>query len=103
MYYFFNGLVNIKNLDLNKIKVEEKLCKNIIYQVGCVAPNCVKPLYLITNKTNRYIENNEKKHLTLVPADVNKETLIKMKNYGIKSKILLDQQTIPQMIIGRNI
>ena len=34
-YYFFNNIINIKNFDLNNIKVDEKLYKNIlIYYIG---------------------------------------------------------------------
>ena len=29
-YYYFNNLINIKNLDLNKVKVDENSCKNIL-------------------------------------------------------------------------
>ena len=35
--YFLDDLINIKNLDLNKIKVDEKSFKNIlIYYIGYV-------------------------------------------------------------------
>ena len=34
-YYFFNNIINTKNFDLNNIKVDEKLYKNIlIYYIG---------------------------------------------------------------------
>ena len=29
-YYFFNDIMNIKNFDLNIIKIDEKLYKNIL-------------------------------------------------------------------------
>ena len=36
-YYFFNDRINIKNLDSNKIKVDEKSNKNIlIYYIAYV-------------------------------------------------------------------
>ena len=28
-YYFFDNIINIKNFDVNKIKINENLCKNI--------------------------------------------------------------------------
>ena len=28
-YFFFNDMINIRNLDLNKIKIDEKSYKNI--------------------------------------------------------------------------
>ena len=41
-YYFFNDMINIKNLDLNKIKIDEKSYNNIfIYYVGYVTLNSV--------------------------------------------------------------
>ena len=34
-YYFFDNMVNIKNIDPNEIKIDEKSCKNILmYYVG---------------------------------------------------------------------
>ena len=62
-YYFFD--------DNNKIKIDKKSYKDIlIYGVGYVTPNSVKPLYLIINKRNGYNEvSNGNKYLKLVPAD----------------------------------
>ena len=54
--------------------------------------NSVKPLYLIINKMKGgNEESNENKYLMLVRTDESKDTLKNMKNYGNKSKILLDQ------------
>ena len=78
-YYFFNGIINIKNFDPNKMKINEKLNKNIlIYYIGYgtikdskyVKINSVNPLCIIVNKVNRYFEKiNENKYLTLVPTN----------------------------------
>ena len=66
-YYSFDDMINIKSLDPNKIKIEEKLYKNIlIYYIGYVMAkerryvkiNSVNPLYLIINKINGYIEKS---------------------------------------------
>ena len=36
-YYLFDGIFNIKNFDLNNIKINEKSCKDIlIYYIGYV-------------------------------------------------------------------
>ena len=36
-YYFFDGIINIKNFDLNNIKIDKKSYKNIfIYYIGYV-------------------------------------------------------------------
>ena len=58
-YYFFHDKINIKNLDLNKIKTDEKSYKNIVfYHTGYVMAknlsgvkiNSINPLYLIIDK-----------------------------------------------------
>ena len=77
--YFFNGIINIKNFDPNKMKINEKLNKNIlIYYIGYrtikdskyVKINSVNPLCIIVNKVNRYFEKiNENKYLTLVSTN----------------------------------
>ena len=45
----------------------------------------IEPLYLIINKTNGYIkENNRNKYLTLLPTDARKDTLKSIKNHKAK-------------------
>ena len=78
-YYFFNNIINIKNFDLNNIKIDEKSYKNtLIYYIGYgtikdlkyLKINSVNPLYLIFSKVNGYFEEiNENKYLTLVPTN----------------------------------
>ena len=44
-YYFFEDIINIKSLDANNIKIDEKSIKNIfIYYVEYVTQNSVKSL-----------------------------------------------------------
>ena len=45
MYHFFDGIINIRNLDANNIKINEKsYYENIlICFVGCVTPNSFVP------------------------------------------------------------
>ena len=72
-------MINIKILDLNKIRLDEKSYKNIlIYYIWYVTVknlsyitiNSVNPLDLIINKTNGHIEESDgKKYVTLVPTD----------------------------------
>ena len=78
-------MINKRNLDLNKIKIDEKSYKNIlIYCVGYMTPNSVKPLWLIINKINGYIEeSNRNKYLALARVDKSKDTLKNMKSYQI--------------------
>ena len=107
-YYFFNDMITTKNLDPNKIKIDEKSYKNIlIYYIGYVTVNdlsyakssSVKPLYLIVDKINRCIEeSNGKKYLTLAPTGESKDTLKIMKNYRTKSEMLLDQKLLTRLL-----
>ena len=68
-HYFFDDMINIKNLDPNNRKIDERSCKSInIYYIFQVTPNSLNPLhYLIINNTNRYIEKgNRNKYSKLV-------------------------------------
>ena len=52
--YFFEDMINTKDLDLNKIKIYKKLYKNIIiYYISYATASSVNPFYLIVNK-NRW-------------------------------------------------
>ena len=72
-------MINIKNLDPSKIKIDELSYKNILsYYIGYVTVkdlsyrtvNSENLLYLIINKINGYTEeSNGNKCLTLVPID----------------------------------
>ena len=67
-------MINIKNLNPNKIKKDEKSYEsNVICYIGSPTPNSLKPLYLIFNKANRFIDQNNKKNLALVTTDEIKE------------------------------
>ena len=78
-------MININNLDPNKIKIHEKSYKNIlIYYIGYVTfknlryvkINSVNHLCLIAHKINGYIEqSNGNKYLILVPTVESKDTL----------------------------
>ena len=68
-YYFFDDIINIKNIDPNKIKIHKNSYKNILfYYIGYVKikdskyikSNSVNPLYLIINRVNGYIEKINK-------------------------------------------
>ena len=52
-YHFMDDMINMKNLDPSKIKVDKKSYKNIlIYYIGHMTTNSVKSPYLIINKIN---------------------------------------------------
>ena len=82
-YYFFNDMINIKNFDPNKIKIDTSSYKNtIIYYIGYITIknlsyakiNSVNPLYFIINKADGYIKkSNRNKYLNLVSTNKNKE------------------------------
>ena len=64
-YYFFNNIINIKNFDLNNIRIDEKSYKRHSYSLHWICDdqgskyvkiNSVTSLYLIFNKVNGYFE-----------------------------------------------
>ena len=87
-------MINIKNIDPNKITIDEKSKKkNLIYHLGYVTVkdpiyatfNSRNPLYLIIDKRNGYIEeSNKNKYFTLDHTDESKKTLKKYKGQWSK-------------------
>ena len=65
-YYFYNDMINIKDYELNLLKIDRKSYKDIgIYNIGYIAikkiDDCenfysVNALYLLVNHENGYIE-----------------------------------------------
>ena len=56
MNYFFDDMININNLDPNNEKLDKKSYKNIlIYYIGYMTPNSVKPLDFIISILNEYV------------------------------------------------
>ena len=98
-YYFFDDIVNTKNVAKNNIKVDEKSYKYIlIYYIGYlrikdskyVKANGVNPLYLIFSKVNGYFEEiNKNKYLTLVPTNESKEIMKKYEELYSKIRNLI--------------
>ena len=96
-------LIIIKNLNRNKIKIDDKWYKSIlIYYIGCVMVkdlwlikiNSVNLLYLIIHKINGYIgENNGNKYLTLVRTDGSINTLKTYEKLWIKTRDLIRSKT----------
>ena len=61
-----------------------------MYYVGHVILNSVKPLYLIMNNKNGYIEeSNRNKYVTLIPTDESKDKLEKYEEICSKIKDLI--------------
>ena len=71
-------MINIKNLDLNKIKIDEAHINILIYYIEHATQKSVKLLYLIINKLKGCTEKrNENKYLTVASSDESKDTLTK--------------------------
>ena len=100
MYYFFNDMINIKDVDSNLLKIDKKLYKNIgIYYIGYITIKknddyeniySVNPLHLIIGKVIGHIEEkNGSKCLVFDSSDENKEVLTKCPELwdGIKNEI----------------
>ena len=93
-------MINIRNLDPNKIKANEKSYRNcLIYYIRYLTVkdlsyttiNNVNPLHLIINRLNACIEeSNGNRYLTLVPIDESKNT-IKM-HEGLFKSVTLGMQ-----------
>ena len=98
-FYLFDNIINIKNFDLSKIKIDEKSYKNIfIYYINYVTIknsnyvkiNNVNPLYLIFGKVNAYFqETNKIKYLTLVPTNESKQKINKLEELWSKIRDLI--------------
>ena len=99
-YYFFTGMINIKDFDSSLLKIDKKSYKNIgIYNIGYITIkkidgywniHSVNPLSLMIGKVIWHIEeNNGNKYLIFDSSDENKEVLKKHTELwnGIKSKI----------------
>ena len=92
-------MISTRNLDPNKIKIDDKSDKNtLIYDVGYarvknlkyIKINSINSLYLIINKRNGYIEENHgNKYLTLVPTDKSKYILEKYEELWTKIRHLI--------------
>ena len=78
--YFFNNMIDIKNLHLNLLKIDKKLHKDIdIYYIGyitikkfsdCENIHSINPLYLIIHSATRYFkEKSSEKYLIIDSTD----------------------------------
>ena len=65
--YYFNGIININDIDLYNILIDEKSYKNIfIYHVTYI----VKPLLIIFSEVNDYVKDYDgNKYVKLFPSD----------------------------------
>ena len=101
-YSFYNDMINIKNFELNLLKIDRKSYKNIgIYNIGYITINniddyeniysiySVNPLYLLVNHASGFIEEkNENRYLIFDATDENKDLLknIQMFEAELKTK-----------------
>ena len=77
MYYFFDDIVAIKNLDLNNIKINTKSYQIfIIHDITYLPTNSLETSYFIISNTKEYIgKSNGNKYLRLVHKDERRNTL----------------------------
>ena len=78
-YYFFNDMINLKNFDLNLLKIDKKSYKDIyIYYVGYITIkkidnyeniHSVNPLYFITHSPTGHFKEKNDKYLILDSTD----------------------------------
>ena len=78
-YYFFNDMINLKNFDLNLLKIDKKSYKDIyIYYVGYITIkkidnyeniHSVNPLYFITHSPTGHFKEKNNKYLILDSTD----------------------------------
>ena len=99
-YYFYNDIIDLKDIEPNLLKVDKKSYKSIdMYYIGYITFKkivdyesiyTVNPLYLRINHTSGYIEEkNGNKYLSFDSVDENKEVFKKYGDVwdGIKNKI----------------
>ena len=104
-YYFYNDLINIKNFNNNKLKLDEKgVLGNDVYYIGYITKKTqrhvfsVNPLYLIINKIGHFEEVDGDKYLIISSEngdimqkyqwvfDGTKEIIKKINDYGQPTK-----------------
>ena len=96
-YYFYDDLINLKDLDPSLLKLDKKSFNDIyMYYIGYVLKkpehniNSVNPLYLLIAELDGYIEEKEgSKYLNISLTDSNSEVLKKYAEVwrGIKDQI----------------
>ena len=99
-YYFYNDIIDIKNVDAWLLKIDKKSYKNIeIYNTGyikikkiddCRNIHSVNPLYLLIDHVSGYVkEKGVNKYLVFDSTDENKELLQKYNDVfnGIRDEI----------------
>ena len=106
-YFFFNDIINIKNVDPSILEIKKLSCKktniniyHIVYiikkRLDHVNIDTENPLYDIFNNVDGYIikESNGDKYLIFASIDKNKELLKTTQNFGMKLKIKLKQYVV---------
>ena len=84
-YYFYNDLINIKDIDSRLLKLDKKTSMGLgIYYIGYIIKkpewnvNSVNPLYLMINRIDGFIEENDgNKYLSIANTEINSEVLKK--------------------------
>ena len=90
-YYFYNGLIDIKDFDAKLLKLDKKNISESRYLLHWLCHkkpeykiNCVNPLYLLIDSLDGFIEEKEgDKHLTIAFTGRNTEVLKNMQKFGV--------------------
>ena len=93
-YYFYNDLINIKNFNINNLKLDEKgVLGNNVYYIGYITKkewdvNSVNPLHLIINRIKDHFEEVDGDKYLIVNSE-NGDLMQKYQEifYGIKEII----------------
>ena len=75
-YYFYNDLINIKNVNINNLKLDKKgVLGNDVYYIGYITKkpqwnvNSVNPLYLMINRIKGHFEEVEGDKYLIVSSE----------------------------------
>ena len=80
-YFFFNDIINIKNVDPSILEINKLSCKKANININNVDGYIIK-------------ESNGDKYLIFASIDKNKELLKTTQNFGMKLKIKLKQYVV---------
>ena len=95
-FYFFDNIINIKNIDLNNIKIDEKSYKNIpIYYIGYMTTKDSKYVKIKCKSFTPYIRQSEWILKKLIKISISSQLLLvrakkkvkNMKKCGVKPEI----------------
>ena len=77
-YYFYDDMINIKNVDTNLLKLDKKTSKDTVTKKDEYKINSLNPYYLLVHRIDGFIKENEgSRYLSIASTDRNSEVLKK--------------------------